>query len=160
MSATKKANQSSPRLLDREGTLAGPRALSAFQSGNRTSRAGAAGRSHLGKSAAIACLLVGGPDYHRLLVRLVFGGKPQLIAAQVHDHDGTLAIVLEAQRRPLNGDLARADPQEPAELDDGRLHAALPVGQDVDDPAPILLDPGADLPAEDAVEPILADDRG
>jgi hypothetical protein len=35
MSATKKANQSSPRLLDREGTSAGPSALCAFQSGNR-----------------------------------------------------------------------------------------------------------------------------
>src|SRR5262249_53688791 len=96
-------------------------------------------------------LLVGLAD-HRRLIRLVLGCLAQLIAGHVEDHLRLLALTLETQRLPFDGDLAGAYAHEAAELDHGRLHLPAAVRQQVDDATHILLHSCADIAAEHAFE--------
>ena len=83
-------------------------------------------------------------------VGLVVWSCAQLIARNVQDRNEVLAVRLEAQRRPGDGDLAGADAEKSPELDHRRLHAAAAVGKKIYDSAYVLLVAAAHLDAEDA----------
>ena len=55
------------------------------------------------------------------------------------------------QRLPVDGDLATADAEKAAEVDDGGAHPAFAIDQYVDDPPHILVRQAAHVPAENAL---------
>ena len=83
------------------------------------------------------------------LVRFVVWSRAQLIARDIQGRDELLAFGLEAEIGLGYGYLARADPQEAAELDHRRHHATAGVGEQIDDPADVLFVAAANLDAKD-----------
>ena len=61
-------------------------------------------------------------------------------------------LLVEAERRPFDGDLARADAEEAAELDDRGAYPAMPVDQHIDDAPAVTFAEGGDLLAENAFQ--------
>jgi hypothetical protein len=84
------------------------------------------------------------------LIGLVVRSGAQLIARNIQDSDELFAFALESQVGPGNGDLARADAEKTAEVDDSRLYASAAVSEQIDNPADILLVAAADLDAKHA----------
>src|SRR4029077_7084053 len=68
----------------------------------------------------------------------------------IQGRDELLAFGLEAEIGPGNGYLARADPQEAADLAPRRNHPTAGVGEQIDDPADVLFVAAANLDAKDA----------
>src|SRR5580704_13034058 len=93
----------------------------------------------------------GAQDDGRLAL-LVFRGGLHLIAREFEDDAVPLAgCGNEMQRLPVDGDLAIADAEKPAEVDDGGAHPAFAIDQYVDDPSHILVRQAAHIPAENAL---------
>src|SRR5262245_6844596 len=140
MSATKKVNQSRPRRLLCDGPPITSRAVPACRS-----------RTYARPSRRLLVYgwrrtspIVDLAHEHRL-ARPVLRRQPQLLPGHVEDHALALVENLEPEHRPFDRDPTGADAEEAAELDHGRPHLAVAVGQDVDDPARVFV-PGPDLP--------------
>src|SRR6266478_6589825 len=65
-------------------------------------------------------LAAGCTDYHHRLTALVFRRQAHLVAGKVHGNRAGLAGRGEIQGPPIDGDLAGADAEKAAEVDDGR----------------------------------------
>src|SRR6185312_13733524 len=86
----------------------------------------------------------------------VFGRGLDLIAGQVEgDPLPGFAWLRKMQRIPIHCDLATADPEKAAEIDDRRPYLAGPVDQHVDHPAHVLVGGAAHIAAEDALDFVL-----
>ena len=97
-------------------------------------------------------------DDHRLAV-LVFGRGFDLVAGQFErDPLAGFAGLRKMQRVPVDRDLAAADAEEAAEIDDGGAHLAGAVDQHIDDPAHILVGGAAHLAAENAFDLMFVED--
>src|SRR5262249_36864399 len=65
----------------------------------------------------------------------------------------------EIQRAPIDGDLACADAENPAEVDDGRVNLAVAAHDDVHDPSHVLVGAAANALAEDGGDLLVVEDR-
>ncbi len=63
------------------------------------------------------------------------------------------------QCAPVNGDLAAADAEKAAEVDDGRAHFALAIDQHVNDPSHVLVGAAQHLAAENALDLVSVEHR-
>src|SRR5262249_30815436 len=63
-----------------------------------------------------------GAEHDHRLARLVFGRKANLVARELERDAVRPAVRREVQRVPIDRDLAAADAEEAAEIDDGRPH--------------------------------------
>ena len=98
-------------------------------------------------------------DDHGLAL-LVFRRGFHLVAGEFErDRAPRLARRREMQRIPVDRDLAAADAEEAAEIDDGGAHLTGAVDQHVDDPAHILVGGAAHLAAENALDLMVVEDR-
>src|ERR1700689_443406 len=185
-SARKKTNQSRARRLTRDGTgealLGGsPRegaagALAASRGDSllgsrapkksdmnslarrRPSERWSSRRNERSNAAALR-LRAWAADHDDRLRRLVDRRHPQLIFRQIDD-DRARLLGVEMQRAPVNGDLAGADTQKTAKIDDRGSDLASAINEDVDN-APHVVARGAKrFNAENALELLPVDNRG
>src|SRR5262245_57922958 len=77
-------------------------------------------------------------QHHDRRALLVFGCQPQTIAAQIHADAIGLAARLEAQGAPVDGDLATADPEKAAEIDNSGANLAVAINDHINDPPHVL----------------------
>src|SRR5580704_8192082 len=116
-----------------------------------------------GRGGEGGAFFTGGPSRQRFevargaqddgrLALLVFRGGLNLVAREFEDDAIALAgCGNEMQRLPVDGDLAIANAEKPAEVDDGGAHPAFAIDQYVDDPPHILVRQAAHVPAENAL---------
>src|SRR5262245_32950325 len=98
-------------------------------------------------------------DHHHRLAPLVFRRQSHLVAGEVQGDRPGLSCRGEIQRTPVDGDLARADAEKPAEVDDGRVNLAVAAHDDVHDPAHVLVGAAANALAEDGGDLLVVEDR-
>src|SRR5262249_20983801 len=86
------------------------------------------------------------------LLVLVFRRRLPLIARQVERHHVGIAVGWgKVQGIPVDRDLATADAEESAEIDDSRAHLTGPVDDDVDNAPHVLVSAAVHDPAHDAL---------
>src|SRR5262245_421600 len=66
-------------------------------------------------------------DHHQRLAALVLRRQTHLVAVELERDHARLALGCENKRVPIDGDLARADAEESAEVDDGGMDPAVPA---------------------------------
>ena len=94
------------------------------------------------------------------LAILIFGRGFDLVAGQFEgDRLFGLAGRRKMQRVPIHRDLAAADAEKAAEVDDGGADLAAAVDQHVDDAAHILVGWAAHFAAENALDLVLVEGR-
>src|SRR5215475_15117727 len=97
-------------------------------------------------------------DHHHWLTALIFRRQSHLVAGEVErDRPGWLPRRGEIQRAPIDRDLARADAEKPAEVDDRRVNLAVAAHNDVHDPSHVLLGAAANAFAEDGVDVLVGE---
>src|SRR5450755_3728232 len=85
------------------------------------------------------------------LAVLVFGPGLHLVAREFEGNvTGLVAGPWKAQRIPVHCDLAAADTEEPAEVDDRRANLPGPIDDGIDDPTHIFAGGAANLLTEDS----------
>src|SRR5262245_18401658 len=82
------------------------------------------GGSVFGGGAGGGLRRVGGTEYDRRRALLVFRRQPHAVAGEIDGHAVRLSSRLEAQRAPVNRDLAAAYAEKAADVDDRRPHLA------------------------------------
>src|SRR6185436_1743029 len=162
-SATKKTNQSSPRWLGRDGcgwsslVGAGATGPDGEASGPGSGVLRPIWRAWMVTQDAPQMRSIGrqrgrGTQNDNGALALVFRWSLHLFARQVDDDDIALSFVrFEVQGVPVDGNLAAADTEEPAEVDDGGTGTAGPVDHDIDQPAHIFVRLAANLLAKNAL---------
>src|SRR5262249_9718740 len=98
----------------------------------------------------------GGADHDQRPAVAGFGRGPALAARQI-ERDAVIPAAgwREAQRAPVDRDLAVPDAEKAAEVDDGRAHLPAPVHHDVDHASHVLASIAKHLPAEDRLDILL-----
>src|SRR5262249_51576593 len=135
-SATQNANQSRARWLRREAAIGGSGGSARGGGGGAASRPPGRldwrrwpGAGALGRLPLRCCCLARGrgspgtprANNHHRLTALVFGRQSHLVTGQVHGDSGGG----EVQGAPIDGNLAHADSEEAAEIDDGGAHLSV-----------------------------------
>src|SRR5262245_29128994 len=80
-------------------------------------------------------------DHHQRLAALVLRRQTHLVAVELERDHARLALGCENKRVPIDGDLARADAEESAEVDDGRMDPAVPAAAAISAVAAIAVIP-------------------
>ncbi len=101
----------------------------------------------------------GRADHHHRLTPLVFRRQSHLVAGEVQGDRPGLSCRGEIQRAPIDRDLARADAEKPAEVDDGRMNLAVAAHDDVHDPSHVLIGAAANALAEDGGDLLVVEYR-
>jgi hypothetical protein len=97
-------------------------------------------------------------DNHRLPL-FIFGRRPHLIRRKIHgDATAPIGDRTEVQQVPIDSELAAADAEEAAEVDNSGTWLCVPIDYHVDDSTHILVRAAADLLAENSPD-ILAVQR-
>src|SRR5262249_34534742 len=87
--------------------------------------------------------------------------QSHLVAGEVErDRPGWLPRRGEIQRAPIDRDLARADAEKPAEVDDRRVNLTVAAYDDVHDPSHVLVGAAANALAEDGGDLLVVEYRG
>src|SRR5262249_49334094 len=170
-SARKKMNQSSPCWLRGDGGgLTGTGRCTTVPPGGRARRSsswlaikwnGRATRSLLPLVIEFPGIqTAGGAKHDHRRILLVFGRLAHLLLGQFQrDAVALVGNRAEAQRAPVDDDLATADAEEAAEIDHRGAHHAFAVDDDVDNAAHVLVGGAADLTAKDTVRVARPDHR-
>src|SRR5215831_16413936 len=99
-------------------------------------------------------------DHHHWLTALIFRRQSHLVAGEVErDRPGWLPRRGEIQRAPIDRDLARADAEKPAEVDNRRVNLAVAAHDDVHDPSHVLIGAAANALAEDGGDLLVVEYR-
>src|SRR5262245_32033315 len=99
-------------------------------------------------------------DHYHRLTPLVFRRQSHLVAGEVEgDGPRWLPRWGEIQRAPVDRDLARADAEKPAEVDDRRVNLAVAAHDDVHDPSHVLVGAAANALAEDGGDLLVVEYR-
>src|SRR5258708_1957374 len=105
--------------------------------------------------------VVGCTDYHHRLTGLVFRRRAPRVGGKVHGNRAGLAGRGEIQGPPIDGDLAGADAEKAAEVDDGRADLPVAADDDIDNATHILVRVAAHALAEDRRDLLIVEhDRG
>src|SRR5262249_6907815 len=99
-------------------------------------------------------------DYHHGLAALVFRRQPHLIAGEVDADRARLSGRREIERAPIDRDLADADAEKAAEVDDGGAHLSVAADDDVDDAPHVFAGVAANALAEDGGAVLVVEHHG